>query len=78
MESYICFHFECENILVKFTETVSADAIFQRTAELTEDGTLQDMDYQETIEAVLEDMNISNYEFIDIRTVDMEYAYEMN
>ena len=78
MESYICFQFECENILVKFTEPVSVDTIFQRTAELTENGTLQDMDYQETIEAVLEDMNISKYEFIDIRTVDMVYACEMN
>ena len=78
MESYICFQFECENILVKFTEPVSADTIFQRTAELTENGTLQDMDYRETIEAVLEDMSISKYEFIDIRTVDMVYACEMN
>ena len=78
MSRFVCFNFEDYTSLVKFDENVSVQDIYNRISELSEDGTLQDMDYDEIIEAVLEDMNIVNYEFVDVASIDMITACEMN
>ena len=77
MSKFVVFNFEDYTSLVKFNENVSVQDIYCKTQELTENGTLQDMDYDESIEEVLSHLNVVDYEFIDVVSVDMVSASGM-
>ena len=77
MSKFVVFNFEDYSSLVKFNEDVSVQDIHCKIQELTENGTLQDMDYDETIEEVLSHLNVVDYEFIDVASIDMVSACEM-
>jgi hypothetical protein len=78
MSKFIYFKFECYGILVKTNHNISADDFMARTFEMNENGKFEDYNYEEILDAVMKDMNVEQYEIIDCKTIDMEYAFEMN
>ena len=78
MEKFVNFMFDCETILVKFNSSVSSDDVIKKTYEMAIDEKLDDMDYEDVIKTVLNEMKISDYEIMDVRSIDMEYAFNQN
>ena len=78
MEKFVNFMFDCKTILVKFNSSVSSDDVIKKTYEMAIDEKLDDMDYEDVIKTVLNEMKISDYEIMDVRSIDMEYAFNQN
>ena len=75
---YVVFQFECESLLYAFENKISVDEVMKKAFEMNEDEKFEDCSYEEIVEIILKDMNITQYERLDCSVADMEYAFEMN
>ena len=78
MEKFVNFMFDCETILVKFNSNISCDEVIKKAYDMAIDKKLDDMDYEDVVKTVLDEMKISDYEIMDVRSIDMEYAFNQN